>query len=116
MSKEIFNHLCTRLKDVQNFKAQVNKNYTDIVIRGELNDIPIGITVQDLTSNTVRVEVSACESTNNCTLGFATVVEDVAVTVDSIVSALQDCVDNVDKIQKKYVASVYKSRPIPSFF
>ena len=116
MSKEIFNHLRTRLKDVQNFKAEVNKDCTDIVIRGELNDIPIGITVRNLTSNTVRVEVSACESTNNCTLGFATVVEDVAVTVDSIVSALQDCIDNVDKIQKKYVVRAYKGRPIPSFF
>ena len=116
MSKKIFNHLCTRLKDVQNFKVEVNKGITDIVIRGELNDKPIGITVQDLTSNTVRVEVSACESTNNCTLGFVTVVEDVAVTVDSIVSALQDCVDNVDKIQKKYVTRVHKSRPIQSFF
>ena len=116
MSKEIFNHLRTRLKDVQNFKVEVNKDCTDIVIHGELNDIPIGITVRDLTSNTVRVEVSACESINNCTLGFATVVEDVAVTVDNIVSALQDCVDNVDNIEKKYATSVYKSRPIPSFF
>lgn len=116
MNQEIFNHLCTRLKDVQNFRTKTNKGTTDIVIHGELNDIPIGITVQDLTSNTVRVEVSACESTNNCTLGFATVVEDVAVTVDSIVSALQDCVDNVDNIEKKYATCVYKSRPIPSFF
>lgn len=116
MSKEIFNHLCTRLKDVQNFKVQVNKNCTDIVIRGELNDMPVGITVQDLTPNTVRVEVSACIDTRSSTLGFATVVEDVAVTADNIVSALQDCVDNVDKIQKKYMARVYKSRPILSFF
>lgn len=113
MSKEIFNHLCTRLKDVQNFKAEVNKDFT---IHGELNDMPVGITVQDLTPNTVRVEVSACESTNNCTLGFVTVVEDVAVTVDNIVSALQDCVNNVDNIEKKYVSSVHKNRPIPSFF
>lgn len=116
MNQEIFNHLCTRLKDVTNFRTKTNKGTTDIVIHGELNDIPIGITVQDLTSNTVRVEVSACESTNNCTLGFATVVEDVAVTVDNIVSALQDCVDNVDNIEKKYATSVHKSRPIPSFF
>ena len=116
MSKEIFNYLCTRLKDVTNFRTKTNKGTTDFTIHGELNDIPIGITVQDLTSNTVRVEVSACESTNNCTLGFATVVEDVAVTADNIVSALQDCVDNVDNIEKKYVVSVYKSRPIPSFF
>ena len=116
MSKEIFNHLCTRLKDVQNFKVQVNKNCTDIVIRGELSDMPVGITVQDLTPNTVRVEVSACIDTRSSTLGFATVVEDVAVTVDNIVSALQDCVDNVDKTQKKYVVRAYKGRPIPSFF
>ena len=116
MSKEILNHLCTRLKDVQNFKAEVNKGNTDFTIHGELNDMPVGITVQDLTSNTVRVEVSACIDTRSSTLGFATVVEDIAVTADNIVSALQDCVDNVDKIQKKYVASVYKSRPIPSFF
>lgn len=116
MSKEIFNHLCTRLKDVQNFKVEVNKDCTDIVIHGELNDMPVGITVQDLTPNTVRVEVSACIDTRSSTLGFTTVVEDVAVTVDNIVSALQDCVDNVDKIQKKYVVRAYKSRPIPSYF
>ena len=45
MSQEISNHLCTRLKDVQNFKAEVNKDTTDFTIRGELNDIPVGITV-----------------------------------------------------------------------
>ena len=116
MSQEISNHLCTRLKDVQNFKVQVNKNCTDIVIRGELNDIPVGITVWNLTSNIADVEVSACGSTNNCTLGFVTVVEDVAVTANNIVSALQDCVNNVDNIEKKYMARAYKSRPIQSFF
>lgn len=116
MSQEIFNHLCTRLKDVTNFRTKTNKGTTDFTIHGELNGIPVGITVQDLTPNTVRVEVSACIDTRSSTLGFATVVEDVAVTVDSIVSALQDCVDNVDKIQKKYVVRAYKSRPIPSFF
>ena len=116
MSKEIFNHLCTRLKDVQNFKAEVNKDTTDFTIRGELNDMPVGITVQDLTPNTVRVEVSACIDTRRSTLGFVTVVEDVAVTAENKVSALQDCVDNVDKIQKKYVVRAYKSRPISSYF
>ena len=116
MSQEIFDYLCTRLKDVQNFKAEVNKDTTDIVIHGELNDMPVSITVRNLTPNTVDVEVSACESTYCCTLGFTTVVEDVAVTVDNIVSALQDCVDNVDNIEKKYVVRAYKSRPIPSYF
>ena len=116
MSKEISYHLCTRLKDVTNFRTKTNKGTTDFTIHGELNDIPVGITVQNLTSNTVRVEVSACIDTRSSTLGFATVVEDVAVTADNIVSALQDCVDNVDNIEKKYVVSVYKSRPIPSFF
>lgn len=109
MSQEIFNHLCTRLKDVQNFKAEVNKDFTDFNIHGELNNIPIGITVRNLTSNLVDIEVSACESTYCCTLGFTTVVEDVVVTANSIVSALQDCIDNIDKIQKKYVVRVYKS-------
>ena len=116
MNQEIFNYLCTKLKDVQNFKAEVNKDCTDFTIHGELNDTPIGITVRNLTLNTVDVEVSACESTYCCTLGFTTAVEDVAVTADNIVSALQDCIDNVDKIQKKYVVRAYKSRPIPSFF
>ena len=76
----------------------------------------VGITVQNLTPNIVDVEVSACESTYCCALGFTTVVEDAAVTADNIVSALQDCVDNVKSIGKKYAASVYKSRPTPSFF
>ena len=116
MSKEILNHLCTRLKDVTNFRTKTNKGTTDIVIRGEINDMPVGITVQDLTPNTVRVEVSAYIDTRSSTLGFATAVEDVAVTANNIVSALQDCVDNVKSIGKKYVASVYKGRPIPSFF
>lgn len=116
MSKEIFNHLCTRLKDVTNFRTKTNKGTTDFTIHEELNDIPVGITVQDLTPNTVRVEVSACIDTRSSTLGFTTAVEDVAVTANNIISALQDCIDNVDKIQKKYVVRAYKGRPIPSFF
>lgn len=108
MSKELFNHLCTRLTNVTNFKAQTNVGAIDTIIRGEVDGIHIVMIVRDITDNLVKVEVSASESTEYCTLGFTTAVDDVTVVVDSIVKALQDCVGNVTKAQEKYKAKVDK--------
>lgn len=108
MSQELFNRLSARLTNVTNFKAQTDKGAVNTIIRGEVGDIPIVMIVRDIADNLVKVEVSASAQENAIysTLGFTTVADDVAVVADNIVKALQDCVDNVTKVQEKCIVKV----------